>query len=148
MKVTRIVMHASFFTHASYWLLHYVLPVFIDCSLFLGSTGNRERVRGFWRVRVGRTRAVPVWRNHRQDDRDLDTVSSFVMLRVTFPSLHARCLPHDTYDIQLFHEPQTLPFLANIVWLSRLAQPLMGSIASCRCQLVHVITWAIWYHYV
>ena len=59
-KVTRIVVHAFFFAHASYWLLHYVLLVFICYYIILGSIGNGERVRGFWRVRAGRTRAVLV----------------------------------------------------------------------------------------
>ena len=37
-------------------------------------------------------------------------------------------------------KPKHLPLLANVVWLSRLAQLLMNSFASCRCQLSHVIT--------
>ena len=52
MKVTRIVMHAFFFTRASCCLLHNVVLVFIGCYFILGSIGIGERVRGFWRVRA------------------------------------------------------------------------------------------------
>ena len=143
-KVTRIVVHASFSSHASYCLLHHVVLVFIGCYFILGSIGIRERVRGFWRVRAGRSREVPSWRHHTQDDRDLDTVSSFLMLRITFPSIHARCLPLDKMPPVNAMNPKHHSLLANVVWLSRLAQLLMISFASCRYQLSHVITWVFW----
>ena len=56
-------------------------------------------------------------------------------LRYMLAAYHLIKMPH-----VIAMKPKHLPLLANVVWLSRLAQLLMYSFASCRCHQSHVIT--------